>query len=154
MNTAIVTTDTLPDQAPQSPDRGEQSLAQIAEKIISHLARADSNAISAMQHAINAGKLLTVAKTRVGHGNFERWVDDNCNIAVRTAQAYMRLSKRVGDLPAYEAQRVAHLPMREAIKAVATPNIVDREQGADHNGLNARKNTRLSTNLCNVGPLT
>lgn len=44
----------------------------------------------------------------------------NCTVAPRTAQAYMRLVKKLDQLPAPEAQRVADLPLREAMRAIAT----------------------------------
>jgi Protein of unknown function (DUF3102) len=45
---------------------------------------------SSVDHAIKAGQLLLQAKTLVQYGNWLPWLRENCDIAERTAQLYMR----------------------------------------------------------------
>lgn len=72
----------------------------------------------AVRHARKAGQFLIAAKHQLRqHGAWLPWLRDHCSIAPRTAQAYMRLAR----LSQQEAQRVAHLPLREVLQAVATP---------------------------------
>ncbi len=78
------------------------------------------HANEATEGALIAGKLLIEAKAQIGHGDWENWVTANCGVALRTAQAYMRLSKSVQQLDTPNTQRVALLPLREALKAIAT----------------------------------
>lgn len=96
------------------------SLADIAVKINAETTAAETSARSAMQHALAAGALLVQAKALVAHGEWQQWVEANCTIAIRTASAYMRLATRVEALPDPERQRVADLPVRDAIRAIST----------------------------------
>ncbi|MBX3601071.1 MAG: DUF3102 domain-containing protein [Rubrivivax sp.] len=82
---------------------------------------AEHHAGQAFGAAVVVGALLRKAKAEVPHGQWEDWITSNTTLAVRTAQAYMLLSKRTSELPAEEAQRVALLPLREAMKAISTP---------------------------------
>lgn len=96
------------------------SLADIAVKINAETTAAETSARSAMQHALAAGALLVQAKALVAHGEWQQWVEANCTIAIRTASAYMRLATRIETLPDLERQRVADLPVRDAIRAIST----------------------------------
>ena len=79
---------------------------------------AEHHANMATEAALKVGGLLRDAKVLVVHGEWEAWITTNTSISVRTAQAYMRLSTRLAELPEQEAQRVAGLAVRQAIKAV------------------------------------
>ena len=96
------------------------ALRDIAQKINDATQTAEGQARSAMQSAMTAGDLLTQAKGYVQHGQWNEWLRANCTVAPRTAQAYMRLFKQVPALEDSKAQRVADLPLREAMKAIAT----------------------------------
>src|SRR6516165_11347306 len=46
-----------------------------------------------LQHAINAGDALNEAKSKVGHGKWLAWLEENCpDISNRTAERYMKLA--------------------------------------------------------------
>lgn len=98
----------------------DAALPDLAHKINEATTAAESHARSAMQHALTAGALLVQAKALVPHGEWQQWVEANCTIASRTASAYMRLAQRLPELPDAERQRVADLPVRDAIHAIAT----------------------------------
>ena len=106
--------------AAERPD-SDLALSDLAQRINSAAKAAETHAKSAMQAAFEVGALLNQAKAKVEHGKWECWLLENCrSIAPRTAQSYMRLAKKVPLLPDAEAQRVAYLPVREAIRAIAT----------------------------------
>lgn len=95
-------------------------LPNLAEKIKNATAAAEAGARSAMQNALLAANLLIEAKGYVKHGEWENWLLSNCSLAPRTARAYMSLAKKLPALPEPERQRVADLPLREAITAITT----------------------------------
>ena len=76
---------------------------------------------SAIAHARRAGNLLIEAKAGLEHGSWLSWLGEHCSaIPERTAQAYMRVAR---DWPTLEAkaQRVADLPLRDALALLAEP---------------------------------
>jgi hypothetical protein len=99
---------------------GPESLPSLAGKINSATAAAETHAKSAMQHALDAGRLLKEAKLQVEHGQWEEWLLANCSRAPRTAQLYMRLTTKLGDLPIEMRNAVADLLLREAMQAITT----------------------------------
>jgi hypothetical protein len=68
------------------------------------LARASAD--TAIEHAVLCGQMLTDKKLELGHGNFEAWVEKNCDFALRQAQRYMQASKGDGHL-AFDSLRQA-----------------------------------------------
>ena len=96
------------------------ALRDIAQKINDTTQTAEGQARLAVQSAMAAGDLLTHAKSYVAHDQWNEWLLANCAVAPRTAQAYMQLFKKVPTLEDSKARRVADLPLRQAIKAIAT----------------------------------
>ena len=76
-------------------------------------------ASQAVQLAREAGDLLIQAKAALPHGQWGTWVKENCDLSERTAQSYMRLSREIPKLDGAKAQRVADLPLRQALKELA-----------------------------------
>ena len=73
------------------------SLSDLATRINTEFAaiqKADQDANkTVVQRAITFGRTLCQAKEEVGHGKWEKWLNDNCrDISVRTAQRYMKLA--------------------------------------------------------------
>ncbi|UGB39120.1 DUF3102 domain-containing protein [Frateuria soli] len=95
-------------------------LDELAISIRDCVESAERYAGQAVCEAVSAGRLLARAKQIVPRGEWVTWVTANTPLAVRTAQAYMRLSSKLASLPDEEAQRVALLPIREAMKAITT----------------------------------
>lgn len=95
-------------------------IPSLAQAINEKVAEAENKARGAMQCALEAGALLVKAKEQVPHGQWEGWLADNCAVAPRTARSYMKLATAFPALPEAERQRVADLPLREAVKAIAT----------------------------------
>jgi hypothetical protein len=137
----------------------DAALDELAGEIRQQVRRAEESARSARAAALAVGELLTRAKNKVAHGEWERWLDSNCSLAPRTARAYMMLSKRVPLLPDAERQRVAGLPLRQALAAITTgPTAPPREaRVARSNRVDdmhrvrelARRLDRLGRDFCN-----
>ena len=96
------------------------NLQTLATQINETAREAERHARGATENALIVGAMLIQAKKLVVHGEWDHWILQNCEIAPRTVQAYMRLAKSLPQLDAQEAQRVADLPVREAIRAIAT----------------------------------
>jgi hypothetical protein len=113
--------------------QAEASLADLAAQIGEAHHQCESAVRSAVMHAVRAGELLTQAKRRLPHGNWLPWLKANCPFAERTAQAYMKLARDLPKLDAAKAQRVADLPVRDAIKLLSAGTEVDATAPADGN---------------------
>ena len=74
------------------------SLTDLAARINTEFAaiqKVDQDANkTVVQRAISFGGALSQAKEKVGHGKWEKWLNDNCrDISTRTAQRYMKLAE-------------------------------------------------------------
>ncbi len=106
-------------KAPMIVEPTSLSTNELAECISKEHQACRSAAQSAVQHAIRAGELLLEAKSKIPHGQWLSWLEGNCGVAERTAQAYMRLARELPKLEPGKAQCVADLPIREALSAIA-----------------------------------
>jgi hypothetical protein len=89
-------------------------LDDYAQRIDHEVTMAERNYKDAVQHAINAGELLTEVKARLKHGQWQPWLAANFPGSATTARNYMRL--------AANQQRVAVLPtVREAVALLSEP---------------------------------
>jgi hypothetical protein len=95
-------------------------LAPLPAQIDAAIDDVKTNAAGMVRAAVRAGQLLQRAKVAVPHGEWDAWLRTNCTVAPRTAQAYMRLCTKLGELPAEMRNAVADLPLREAMKAITT----------------------------------
>lgn len=80
---------------------------------------ASTAARSALEHALEAGRLLAEAKAAIPHGEWESYVEDSCCIAPRTASLYLRLHRNRDRLP--NRQHVADLSVRQAARLLERP---------------------------------
>jgi hypothetical protein len=100
-------------------------LAEFAVQIRTHHEHATQAAGRAIEHARLAGECLIQAKARIRRGKWLPWLEANCNVSERTAQGYMRLARELPKLDGPKAQRVADLPLREAMAMLAAPRSLD-----------------------------
>jgi hypothetical protein len=98
------------------PGTGLQLLGNLADKINQEHAACERAARDVIKHAIRAGDLLTEAKAAVPHGQWLPWLREHFAGSPRIAQQYMQLA---GVSP-NTREAVAHLPLREALAAIAT----------------------------------
>ena len=115
MDAKALPTTTPPAPAPMRP-------ADFARAINDKLSQMVASARTTLQRAIEIGELLNQAKERVGHGNFEAWVTDHCQLSYRSARRYMTLAR---DRTEIEAQakmaNVANLNATTAQRLLAPP---------------------------------
>jgi hypothetical protein len=77
-----------------------------------HAAQACAN--EAVQHAIEAGRLLSEARESVAHGAWLPWLAAHCEVSPRQAQRYIRIASN--------ASRVSHMgSVRAALGVLNTP---------------------------------
>jgi hypothetical protein len=108
---------------------GEQNgrtLSELAQAIKAEHGAVRHAASQAVARAQAAGVLLIAAKRQVAHGEWLPWLSERCDMSIRTAQSYMRLAR----LSPEDAQRVAHLPLSEALRTVGTPSTDEGECAA------------------------
>jgi hypothetical protein len=89
---------------------------------------------SAAAFAIEAGEALIEAKGLLKHGQWLPWLSKHCGLSPRSAQGYMQLARASGG---ENAQRVAHLSIREALRVIAEspdPSPLPK-RGASHDEL-------------------
>ncbi len=98
----------------------QRGLDVLAQRINDEHRACEAAANTAVDHAIRAGEMLVEVKEKSRHGEWIPWLEQNFVGGVRTAQSYMKLYSRRDEL-AEMRNGVAHLPMREALRAIAKP---------------------------------
>ena len=98
-------------------------LSTLAEMISTEIAAAGAHLQRGFEHAVRAGALLIEAKKQVPHGQWLPWLEENCGVAERTAQTYMRVATHRPNLGT-ESATVADLTLRGAVAAIASPKDV------------------------------
>ncbi len=96
-------------------------LATLAARINEEHRQAEAHAVSAVEHAAKAGRLLVAAKAGCAHGTWLPWLEANVACSVRTAQAYMRVARHWDELVAKSADP-AHLSIDGALRMLAEPD--------------------------------
>ena len=83
-----------------TPIKVDPRLTMLAKQIKDQWAKLQDQeqSLEAMEKSIKEarlafGKLLLDAKQKVGHGNFGKWIEDNCQITPRQCQRYMAFVK-------------------------------------------------------------
>lgn len=74
---------------------------------------------SGLDHARRAGNLLNQVKSQLRHGQWLTWLAENCSLAERTAQAYMRVDREWAKLE--ESATIADLSFRDALTLLSEP---------------------------------
>ncbi len=98
-----------------------RNLTTLADEINAEHRACDEALRSGLAHAVRAGELLTEAKSRVRHGEWGRWLEENFEGSARSAQAYMKVAREIPNLDGATAQRVADLSFRGALKELSGP---------------------------------
>ena len=108
--------------------RPASSLAEMATAINAAHESATDAISSTLKHARKAGELLATAKKQVGHGHWLEWLKKNVRFSASTAQRYIRIFTRWGELREANAASVPHLSYTEAMQLLAgSSEEVDRE---------------------------
>lgn len=89
---------------------------------------ASGAARTAIEHAMECGRLLAEARRGIAHGEWESFVRDRCGIPERTARVYLRLDANRERLA--NRQHVAGLTVREAVRFLTEPRVEQKNSRA------------------------
>ena len=96
--------------------RAAEELVSLAVEIREEHEACEHDAQSAVERAINCGRMLIEAKGKAGHGNWLPWLKQNFPGHINTASNYMRM--------AANSQRVVNSEtVREALAELAEPRL-------------------------------
>ncbi len=98
-------------------------LTTLADRVNAEHRACEEALKTGLRHAMAAGELLLEAKGRVKHGDWGAWTRDNFEGSTRTAQAYMKVARELPSLEDAEAQRVADLSFRDALKVLGSSSV-------------------------------
>ena len=80
---------------------------------------AKENASKAIAIAVECGGLLCNEKAKIGHGGWLGWLKANCpDISERTAQKYMRLSRKLAELGGDKSEHGADLEIAGKVSSL------------------------------------
>ncbi len=96
------------------------TLEDLAAEINAEHRACEAAAVSAVEHAMRAGEMLAEVKQNLKHGEWLPWLEANFEGTPRTAQVYMKLHSRRGELS--NTQRASHLSIRGALEELAPPS--------------------------------
>lgn len=99
-----------------------------------------ASAKTAIEQAIEVGRLLIEAKADVSHGEWLPWIRENCEFSERTAQNYLRLAKQHLESP--DPQRVTDLSIRRALQELRSTD-EDSAAPVARNGLLSQPREQL-----------
>jgi hypothetical protein len=100
-------------------------LSALAQEANEAHAQAQAAIKTGVAHAERAGKALIRAKSNVEHGQWSGWLAQHFDGSERTAQIYMRLARKMPLLDDETRIAVADLSLREAVKKVSRPRMMN-----------------------------
>lgn len=95
------------------------SFNKLAAQIKQHCQNIVEGMRTSLEAAIAAGKALRQAKLQVQPGDWKKWVSENTDLSVRTAQQYMQLAKNEDVLALAKAQGISLSSIAKALNVVA-----------------------------------
>jgi len=96
---------------------GADALGELAARVKSLHADVVAAGKNVVRKAIEAGVALIDAKRQVGHGNWLRWLRDNCELSERTAEVYMECARNRQKLEAIIAG-AANMTLAQALRKI------------------------------------
>jgi hypothetical protein len=121
--------------------RTEPTLPELAELIKTEHAAYLQASRDAVDRAMRAGFFLNQAKGKVGHGQWQSRLKDNCELSERTAQRYMQLAAGRPKLEEkMKSATVADLTLNQAVRLLGSekegpndgPTSETPEKASDH----------------------
>lgn len=104
----------------------ELTVKQLAEQINEEHERASGAIRDALTHAITCGELLTQAKAGLKHGEWGKWILDNCHFSDRSARLYMHLAENRAELE--KTATIADLTLNSAAGLLAEPHTYSNDE--------------------------
>jgi hypothetical protein len=94
-----------------APDPLGQRRQLLTDEIRQHAVGARSKALHRIRvaHAVECGRALSGLKDLLKHGDWDRWVQDQCALSRSTANRYMRLASHADRLTRYMTIREAYI---------------------------------------------
>jgi hypothetical protein len=104
---------------------------ELAAQIRAKLGEADAAALNVLESFAAAGKLLSEAKGRIQHGQWETWVRNEIGISPQTATGYMRVADRHALLQSLDKPISSMRQALDAIRAAEMEAGTFRPRGGD-----------------------
>lgn len=82
-------------------------LSDLADQANEYHAKYRAALGNALEYALEAGKALTKAKRKVGHGGWQAWVKQYFHASIETAQVYMRVTHGYKEFLKQHAEKLA-----------------------------------------------
>jgi len=92
-------------------------LGELATRIKSLHAQVVEAGRNVIRKAIEAGNALIDAKRQVGHGNWLKWLKENCELSDRTAEVYMTCARNRQRVEAIIAT-AANMTLAQALREI------------------------------------
>ena len=116
---------------PTPPD----DLSKLAQRIRSAHADCEASLQAGLNYALECGRYLIEAKSKVPYGEWIAWVRTECEMSEKLAQRYMRVAThwpKIADDA--DGTRVSHLSFRQALELIArnaqaTANVPPEQRG-------------------------
>ena len=127
---------------PTPPD----DLSKLAQRIRSAHADCEASLQAGLNYALECGRYLIEAKSKVPYGEWIAWVRTECEMSEKLAQRYMRVAThwpKIADDA--DGTRVSHLSFRQVLELIARNCAGDRERatGAARPAAGSRGGSRL-----------
>ena len=98
--------------------------ADLMKRINECISEMHSEFRNTIRKAIDLGDLLREARARVGHGDWEAWLKDNCPLSFSTARRYIKLAEerpRIEEELKSNSVNVTDLSMSAAKRLISPP---------------------------------
>ena len=106
---------------PPATAEAPATLSDLGARIKSEHSRLIGLGRRCVDYAIGIGEDLIKAQVLVGHGNFLKWVKDNCGFTDKTAERYMKFAKNKAKLMAMEGvkfETISNLTLNAAERLI------------------------------------
>jgi hypothetical protein len=123
-----------------------ESTSKVIVEIMAHIKNgiteehrlARQSAVDAVKHAVACGELLIKLKSNLKHGEFGKWISDNCEFSQATANNYMKAAKSPNALGTsirhlFPSGRPSDTRKRD-LDEVGDHDEGDGHRGEDHDG--------------------
>jgi len=104
-------------------------LVKLPERINRECEAVNRNARDMLRHILQCGDYLNMAKKQVAYGQFETWLEVNCQLGHAQAHRYMNIAKVFPKLSGKQQRRAAELTSFRQIMAAVTGKQIGGSNG-------------------------
>jgi Protein of unknown function (DUF3102) len=116
-----MTNTALTPQAPTPPALKDLTQTELVKGVKEALSSMVISFQNSVKHAIRAGELLIEAKSRLQHGEFGSWLEENFKLSRATATRYMKLAENRKEIEV-KLLTVSNLNLADAYKLLGVTN--------------------------------